>query len=59
MYECDNSKKSALHWAAFYGADNSAAFCMAWGFEINLCDSDLKMTPLHLAVNAGIAFFFL
>ena len=29
------------------------AFCLAWGFDFNLSDNELKMTPLHLAVNAG------
>ena len=27
--------------------------CLAWGFEINGKDSEIMMSPLHLAVNSG------
>lgn len=53
IYEKDNRGRTALHWACYYGAENAALFCIAWGYNINDLDNEILMTPLLLAVNCG------
>lgn len=49
----DNANRTPLHWATYQGSETAAIFLISWGADIKNADSDLGMTPLHLAVSAG------
>jgi palmitoyltransferase ZDHHC13/17 len=36
----DNKDSSALHWAAYVGADQAIGFLIAWGADLNLIDKN-------------------
>ena len=48
----DNHQGTALHWAAYYGSDNTIDFLFAWNVPLDYQD-DKGETALHLAVQSG------
>jgi ankyrin repeat protein len=31
----DKSNRSVLHWSCYFGSENAALFCIAWGLDLN------------------------
>lgn len=48
----DKRKSTALHWAAFSGAELSLSYLVAWNPNLNAQDTK-GLTPLHLAVKSS------